>query len=41
VFLIESVMVVDRARTGSCSRGGGTKACRERLRREKLNERYV
>ncbi|AEE83442.1 Transcription factor bHLH104 [Arabidopsis thaliana] len=30
-----------RARTGSCSRGGGTKACRERLRREKLNERFM
>ncbi|EFH46575.1 basic helix-loop-helix family protein [Arabidopsis lyrata subsp. lyrata] len=30
-----------RARTGSCSRGGGTKACRERMRREKLNERFM
>ncbi|KAL0702805.1 hypothetical protein Bca4012_058927 [Brassica carinata] len=29
-----------RGRTGSCVRPGGTKACRERLRREKLNEKY-
>uniref|UniRef100_A0A1J3DHW4 BHLH domain-containing protein n=1 Tax=Noccaea caerulescens TaxID=107243 RepID=A0A1J3DHW4_NOCCA len=30
-----------RGRTGSCIRPGGTKACRERLRREKLNERFM
>ncbi|KAL1200048.1 Transcription factor [Cardamine amara subsp. amara] len=30
-----------RLRTGSCSSRGGTKACRERLRREKLNERFM
>ncbi|OMO54836.1 hypothetical protein CCACVL1_27526 [Corchorus capsularis] len=29
-----------RARSGSCGRPG-TKACRERLRREKLNERFL
>ncbi|KAJ0245570.1 Transcription factor bHLH104 [Hirschfeldia incana] len=30
-----------RGRTGSCVRPGGTKACRERLRREKLNEKFM
>ncbi|CAH2079187.1 unnamed protein product [Thlaspi arvense] len=30
-----------RRRTGSCVRPGGSKACRERLRREKLNERFM
>ncbi|KFK23754.1 hypothetical protein AALP_AAs74096U000300 [Arabis alpina] len=30
-----------RGRTGSCIKPGGTKACRERLRREKLNERFM
>ncbi|KAF8119075.1 hypothetical protein N665_0001s0131 [Sinapis alba] len=30
-----------RGRTGSCPRTGGTKACRERLRREKLNEKFI
>ncbi|ESQ56164.1 hypothetical protein EUTSA_v10025927mg [Eutrema salsugineum] len=30
-----------RGRTGSCIRPGGSKACRERLRREKLNERFM
>ncbi|CAN8243600.1 unnamed protein product, partial [Cochlearia groenlandica] len=30
-----------RVRTGSCIKQGGTKACRERLRREKLNERFM
>ncbi|CAF1856132.1 hypothetical protein Bca4012_031988 [Brassica carinata] len=30
-----------RGRTGSCVRPGGTKACRERLRREKLNDKFM
>ncbi|KAG2307305.1 hypothetical protein Bca52824_027053 [Brassica carinata] len=30
-----------RKRTGSCVRPGGTKACSERLRREKLNEKFM
>ncbi|XP_047334963.1 transcription factor bHLH104-like [Impatiens glandulifera] len=30
-----------RVRGDSCSKVGGTKACREKLRREKLNERFL
>ncbi|CAH8385421.1 unnamed protein product [Eruca vesicaria subsp. sativa] len=43
----EQELVVDeecsrkRGRSGSCVKPGGTKACRERLRREKLNEKFM